>query len=186
MSNIEAHEAVTVVISRQVKPGMETRFEAVSEAMTIAASTFDGYIGALLLKPVTKLDPEYRIVFRFTNEAALDHWTNSPVRQQLISEIDALVAKETREQLTDGIATWFDFQVQDAGKVKAPNKLRMTLVSWLALYPIVTVIFWLFGDFLATLNLPLRTLLVTLVVMFTMSYIAMPRFTKWFHKWIFN
>lgn len=100
--------------------------------------------------------------------------------------MDGLLKSESRQELTVGIATWFDFQSEPAAQSKPPNKLRMTLVSWLALYPIVTVIFWLYGDFLATLNLPVRTFLVTIVVIFTMSYVAMPRFTKWFHKWIFS
>lgn len=179
-------DAVTVVVSRQVKAGMEARFEAVCEALTIAASQFEGHLGALLLKPVTSIDPEYRIVFRFTNQACLDTWNESTIRKELLAKLDDLVLKETREQLTDGIASWFEFAADDCKPTKVPNKLRMTIVSWLALYPIVTLIFWVFGAELATLSLPVRTFVVTVVVMFAMSYIAMPRFTKWFHKWIFD
>jgi len=184
MSHI--NEAVTVVVSRQIKTGMETRFEAICEALTIAAKEFEGHQGSLLLKPVTSIDPEYRIVFRFSNQADLDRWSQSTVRHELLAEMESLVTRESRELLDDGIATWFDFSSADMAPAKAPDKLRMTVVSWLALYPIVTAIFWLFGDFLATLSLPVRTFVVTVVVMFAMSYIAMPRFTKWFKHWLFK
>ena len=61
----------------------------------------------------------------------------------------------------------------------------MTLVSWLALYPAVTAIFFVFGDVLALLPLPLRTLLVTSSVMVLMTYVLMPRMTRWFARWLY-
>ena len=182
----KANEAVTVVVSRQVKMGMETRFEAVCEALTIAANEFEGHQGSLLLKPVTSIDPEYRIVFRFASQTDLDRWSQSTIRQELLAEMESLVTRESREMLDDGIATWFDFSSADMAPAKTPDKLRMTIVSWLALYPIVTAIFLFFDEPLATLSLPVRTFVVTVVVMFAMSYIAMPRFTKWFKGWLFK
>ena len=62
----------------------------------------------------------------------------------------------------------------------------MTIVSWMALYPIVTLIFFLFGEPLAHIPLILRTLLVTAAVMVLMSYVAMPRMTRWFGFWLFS
>ena len=53
----------------------------------------------------------------------------------------------------------------------------MTFVSWLALYPAVTLVFLLFGDLLAQIPLLLRTMAVTIVVMLLMSYVLMPRMT---------
>tara|TARA_R110002094_G_scaffold191559_3_gene165922 strand:+ start:3204 stop:3413 length:210 start_codon:yes stop_codon:yes gene_type:complete len=61
----------------------------------------------------------------------------------------------------------------------------MTIVSWLALYPAVTLVFVLFGDLLAQIPLLLRTMAVTIVVMLLMSYVLMPRMTRWFAFWLF-
>jgi len=61
----------------------------------------------------------------------------------------------------------------------------MTFVSWLALYPAVTLMFVLFGDLLARVPLLLRTMIVTIVVMLLMTYILMPRMTRWFSFWLF-
>jgi hypothetical protein len=61
----------------------------------------------------------------------------------------------------------------------------MTIVSWLALYPAVTLVFVLFGDLLAQVPLLLRTLIVTIVVMIVMSYVLMPKMTRWFAFWLF-
>ncbi|MEQ9545678.1 MAG: hypothetical protein RIK85_06705 [Marinobacter sp.] len=61
----------------------------------------------------------------------------------------------------------------------------MTIVSWLALYPAVTLVFILFGDLLAGVPLLFRTLIVTVVVMLLMTYVLMPRMTRWFSFWLF-
>lgn len=80
--------------------------------------------------------------------------------------------------------TWFTLPGQNP--VQPPPKWKMTLVSWLALYPAVTLVFVLFGDLLAQIPLLVRTLLVTAVVMVLMSYVLMPRMTRWFRFWLFQ
>ena len=45
--------------------------------------------------------------------------------------------------------------------------------------------FLLFGDLLAQIPLLLRTMAVTIVVMLLMSYVLMPRMTRWFAFWLF-
>ncbi|MGB1477240.1 MAG: antibiotic biosynthesis monooxygenase, partial [Marinobacter salsuginis] len=69
--------------------------------------------------------------------------------------------------------------------VTPPPKWKMTIVSWLALYPAVTLVFVIFGDLLAQVPLLLRTMIVTIVVMGLMSYVLMPGMTKWFKFWLF-
>lgn len=178
------NEAVTVVLSRRVIPGREAEFEQLSTAMTEAAIGFPGYLGATMFRPVTHDDPEYRIIFKFASAEHLQHWEQSDARTSRLEDIERLLSSPTQREVTYGIAHWFELPEQP---VKTPpSKYKMTIVSWMALYPIVTAIFWLFGEQLALLPLMLRTLLVTAVVMVLMSYVAMPRMTRWFHRWLFG
>lgn len=177
-------EAVTVVVSRRVKPGAEAEFEALSVTMTQTASGFPGYLGATMLKPTSPLDPEYRIIFRFSNREQLERWNASEPRMELLNKIEPLISEQSRQESLEGIANWFSFP--QTPTAPQPNKLRMTLVSWVALYPTVTVIFVLLADWLEPYPLPLRTLVITGIVMFLMSYVLMPRVTQWFRNWIFN
>jgi hypothetical protein len=64
-------------------------------------------------------------------------------------------------------------------------RFKMTVVSWLALYPAVTLIFWLFGPLLADLPLLIRTFAVTAVVIVAMTYFLMPFMTKTFSFWLY-
>jgi hypothetical protein len=63
--------AVTVLISRQVKPGCETEFEHVMEQIISAATSFKGYLGAQLVRPGEEQgvnDTLYHVVLAFDSE----------------------------------------------------------------------------------------------------------------------
>ncbi|MBW4457186.1 MAG: hypothetical protein KME55_33480 [Nostoc indistinguendum CM1-VF10] len=67
-----------------------------------------------------------------------------------------------------------------------PPRYKMFLLTWLAIYPLITGIYLLFGNFLSALPLLLRTLLLTGVLVYLMTYLVMPHLTKTFHKWLFK
>ncbi|MBA4501348.1 antibiotic biosynthesis monooxygenase [Marinobacterium marinum] len=178
------HEAaVTVVISRRVIKGREQPFEQLSSEMTQRASRYPGYLGADLFRPANANDPEYRIIFKFSNENTLADWQASTDRAEILEQIEPLLISPSEVETISGIVNWFTLPGHNP--VKPPAKAKMTFVSWLALYPTVTLVFFLFGDQLAQIPLLLRTLLVTAVVMIAMSYLLMPRFTRWFAFWLF-
>ena len=68
-------------------------------------------------------------------------------------------------------------------KVKPP-KYKLFLLTWLAIYPLITVILFLFGKYLSLLPFPLRTLLLTGVLVYLMTYWVMPNLTKLFQGWL--
>jgi antibiotic biosynthesis monooxygenase (ABM) superfamily enzyme len=174
---------VTVVISRRVVKGQEAEFERLSSQMTERAARYPGYLGASMFRPASSDDPEYRIIFKFSNDTTLSAWQQSSERAEILEQIEPLLIAPSQVETTSGIINWFTLPGHNP--VKPPPKYKMTFVSWLALYPTVTIIFLLFGDLLAQVPLLLRTLLITAVVMVAMSYLLMPRFTRWFAFWLF-
>jgi antibiotic biosynthesis monooxygenase (ABM) superfamily enzyme len=174
---------VTVVISRRVVKGQEAEFERLSSQMTERAARYPGYLGASMFRPASSDDPEYRIIFKFNDETTLSVWQQSSERAEILEQIEPLLVAPSQVETTSGIINWFTLPGHNP--VKPPPKYKMTFVSWLALYPTVTIIFLLFGDLLAQVPLLLRTMLITAVVMVAMSYLLMPRFTRWFAFWLF-
>ncbi|MGD9860833.1 MAG: antibiotic biosynthesis monooxygenase [Marinobacterium sp.] len=174
---------VTVVISRRVVKGQEAEFERLSSQMTERAARYPGYLGASMFRPASSDDPEYRIIFKFNDETTLSVWQQSSERAEILEQIEPLLVAPSQVETTSGIINWFTLPGHNP--VKPPPKYKMTFVSWLALYPTVTLIFFLFGEWLAHIPLLLRTLIVTAVVMVAMSYLLMPRFTRWFAFWLF-
>lgn len=179
----ESIAPLTVVVSRRVRKGQEVEFEHLSNQMTERAIHFPGYLGATMFRPSSPADPEYRIVFRFRDRETLSHWEKSEERAVLLQKIESLLLQPSEREVISGLVSWFTLPGQNP--VKPPPKWKMTAISWLALYPAVTLVFILFGDMLAQLPLLLRTMLVTIVVMLLMSYVLMPRMTRWFAFWLF-
>jgi uncharacterized protein len=68
--------------------------------------------------------------------------------------------------------------------MKQPNKFKMSFLVWCAIYPTVTFIFWLLGDFLANLHPFVRTLVATLILVPLMVFVFLPFIMKRFGKWL--
>jgi antibiotic biosynthesis monooxygenase (ABM) superfamily enzyme len=61
---------------------------------------------------------------------------------------------------------------------------KRTFLTWLAIYPVITILFWLFGNLLMKIPLAIRTLILTLVLVPLLSYIILPFYHKVFDKWL--
>ena len=66
-----------------------------------------------------------------------------------------------------------------------PPRLKMALASWTGIYPQITTVFWLFGRWLVEFPLPLRTLVLTGVLVPTMAYAVMPQVTWLLRRWLY-
>ncbi|MEM7592298.1 MAG: hypothetical protein AAF383_12390 [Cyanobacteria bacterium P01_A01_bin.83] len=63
-------------------------------------------------------------------------------------------------------------------------RYKLFLLTWLAIYPLITIILHYFGRYLNLLPLPLRTLLLTGVLVYLMTYWVMPVLVRLFHNWL--
>lgn len=69
--------------------------------------------------------------------------------------------------------------------MKPPKRWKMAIVIWIAIYPLITTVFAVFGKQLVTINpLPLRTLLITMVLVPIMVFILIPALQKLLGKWL--
>ena len=60
------------------------------------------------------------------------------------------------------------------------KKLKTTFIVWIAIYPAITLLLFLFGEYLNHLPVLLRTLVLTLVLVPLMVYFLIPFWTKVF------
>jgi antibiotic biosynthesis monooxygenase (ABM) superfamily enzyme len=173
---------VTAVASRRVKRGREREFEEWFSGILAAANEFPGYLGSEVLRPSDSEDDEYRIVFRFDRASNLHAWEDSEERRRLLREAEPLIHEEKVHVLT-GLETWFTLPSK-AGE-PPPPRYKMALVSWRAVFPLITTILLLFGPLLSQLPMLLRTLVLTGVMVTLMTYVVMPRLTRLFSSWLY-
>jgi antibiotic biosynthesis monooxygenase (ABM) superfamily enzyme len=66
----------------------------------------------------------------------------------------------------------------NASAAPAPSVHRRALITWFAVYPVITLVLGLLGPRIATLPLLLRTLILTGIVVPVAAYVLVPALTK--------
>ncbi|CAA9452234.1 MAG: hypothetical protein AVDCRST_MAG02-956 [uncultured Rubrobacteraceae bacterium] len=172
----------TGVASRRVEPGREGEFEDWISGILGEVREFPGYLGTEILRPSSAEDDEYRILYRFDHASNLERWEKSDERRRWLDRAEPLVREQTVRRLT-GLETWFTLPSR-AGE-PAPPRYKMAVVTWIAVFPLATVLFMLLQPLLGGAPTVLRTLAFTLVMVTTMTYVVMPRMTRLFSFWLY-
>ena len=179
----DADPPVTVSITRRVRPGRETDFERSLEDILPTASRFPGQMGVNVFRPSAAGENEYVVIFKFDHVSNLQRWEESEERHRWHERIEPLVEGEPRRRVVTGLETWFTLPGQTT--ITPPPRHKMALVTWLAVYPLITAIFLFGGPLLLQLPLPLRTLLMTVVMVPAMTYVIMPGMARLFRRWLY-
>ncbi|HET7478466.1 MAG TPA: antibiotic biosynthesis monooxygenase [Rubrobacteraceae bacterium] len=174
---------VTAVASRRVKPGREQEFEEWVSGILGAASEYPGYLGSNIIRPSDSDDDEFQIVFKFDHVSNLKKWERSEERHLWLRKSRDLLLEQEKVRILTGLETWFTLPAK-AGE-PSPPRYKMAIVTWLAVFPTVLVIFTIFGPLLNLLPMALRTLVFTLTMVSLMTYVIMPRMTRLFSFWLY-
>lgn len=176
---------VTVVISRRVKPGCKKAFEKFISGITASAMTFEGHLGTNVFRPSSRTDNEYRIIFKFDRASNLQVWEESECRRQWLARAESLRLEPARIRVITGLETWFT--LPSPKQVTPPPRYKMATVTLLTLFPLIQLAQLTLVPLLELTPLPLllRSLIITAILVWLMTYVAMPRMTKLFSKWLY-
>jgi len=174
---------VTVVISRRVKPGCEAKFEAFLAGVTTTCGQFPGYLGSSIFRPASADDPEYRVAFKFDRLSNLRRWESSEERQTWFAQAAELTDRPPDIQVLTGLETWFT--LPGKATIVPPVRYKMALVTWMAVFPLITVISIVLRQQLSLLPTILRVMVVTAIAVPIMTYFLMPKMTLLFAKWLY-
>ncbi|GAC1524246.1 MAG: antibiotic biosynthesis monooxygenase [Chloroflexota bacterium] len=173
---------VTVSITATVKPGRERDFEEWLQGIGGAASAFAGHQGLNVLRPSGD-SHAYVYIFRFDSYAHLKDWEESQERRQWVERLPDLTQMEPKRQMITGLEYWFT--LPNAPGYPAPPRYKMMLLTLLVIYPLSTVLPPVLRPIISPLPLLLRGLVITILLVFSMTYIIMPRVTRLFALWLF-
>ena len=70
--------------------------------------------------------------------------------------------------------------------MKQPPRWKFAVMVWIAIYPAITCVSLLLGPYIKDLPIPLRTLILTLILVQLMVFILMPNLQKVMAKWLFK
>jgi antibiotic biosynthesis monooxygenase (ABM) superfamily enzyme len=173
-------KAIGVVATRRVPVANVEAFETALRDLKQVAAEQPGMVACDVLRGAARGgEREYFVVYRFTDEARLRDWESSPERRTLVARIDALSTGGRRHELT-GLEAWFDLP---PGQLPPP-RYRMAFVTWLGIWPLVSLALWLVAPYLVVLPFVLRTGALSALLVLTMTYLVMPQLAKLADPWL--
>ena len=147
--------------------------------MQQAGARHPGRISGEVLRGATGPESrEYHIVYRFTDATALMAWETSPERLAILARLRPLMIDVERQPLT-GLEAWFD-----VGGSRPPSRARMALVTWIGIWPIVSLALWQLVPRLDALPFLARTAVATALVVTIMTWAVMPVLAALFDPWL--
>ena len=176
-----SNENVFRIVRRRAKPCCAPAYEALVMAMFEDAKRFPGYLAAEMIPPEAP-GGEYQIVQRFATAADLERWNNSSERAGWMEKLSHVAEGDPEYRLLHGLDAWFG---PAAVPVHTPPKRwRLTLVSWLGIFPTVSLLLAFVAPYLDFLPFLPRVAVITALVAVLMSYVIMPRLTRWMAWWL--
>ena len=182
MASSTQQEPVTVIVRRHVKEGRQDQYEALVQKLTEDARTVPGYLGTNIYRPAG-MSREYTSVFRFDSLENLQVFEGSELRKTFLAEVAPHVEADAIWEKMTGLEFWFS--PPPGTKVPQPSPFRMAILLIVVVYLLVLSIGWLVGQVLVDWPYPLRLLVTITVEVFLMTYILMPRLTRWLARWIY-
>lgn len=174
---------VTVDVLQRVKPGCEAAFEKVLTDLIVAARSFEGHLGVNVFRSGDRPHPEYRVVFKFNHISNLQQWESSAIRQQLLKRVSHLTIDSGQTSVITGLETWFTLPTQPG--LPPPPRYKMLVITWATIFVLINLMNRLVVPLLHFLPSLLATLIVTGLMVSLMTYIVMPRVTKFFAGWLY-
>jgi uncharacterized protein len=176
------HEPITVLFTWEVTPGREDDFEGWLRDINSEAARFPGHQGVTWLRPEGE-GHRFYAVLRFSDEPSLRNWTSSPERAAQVKRVEGIAVEAEPRLSTTGLETWFSLPRR---VVRPPARWKMTVVSFIAVYPCVVLFQLLAGPRLETWPLPLRALILPLMLSPLLTYAIMPFLSRVLRNFLYT
>lgn len=167
---------LTRIVRRRAKPGHEAAYEALVHEMFEKMRTIPGFQRGELIPPVAAGDP-YQVISHWDSENAIQRWDNCRQHREVLERMKPVAEDEPDYRVLTGLEAFFPLPVVPA--TMHPPRVRMAFVTWLGIFPTAAFYLWFVAPLLGNWPFLLRTALVTLLIVYTMSYCVAPWLTKW-------
>lgn len=175
------NEPVTVVFRRTAKPGKEKAYEAWNKKLIRLSRQQPGHLDTTV---VTEAGRRYITLQHFSSRQDLDAWLESSVRQGHLAELAELVEDAPEPQASTGMETWF--RLPGHSSSRHIPRWKMVIVTFTVIYAFVMAFNMWLAPYVGGLPTALRSALVPAVAVPLMTYIIMPRLTRWLRRWLYS
>lgn len=171
--------AVTAVMSQRIRADAEDDFRRIYAQLSSEMSSFEGFLRSDLLEPVPGVQDEHVIVFSFASKQDLDRWLDSDERQRLVDDLMPLVEGDRTLSVVGGFAGWFP-----TSGAPQPVRWKQAVVVLIALYPTTLTLGLLQRWLLPDAHWALALFASNVLGIAILTWILMPRLTRWLSSWL--
>jgi antibiotic biosynthesis monooxygenase (ABM) superfamily enzyme len=171
----DPHAPVTVVVRRRIRPDAHEAFDAWMDGIIGVASTFQGHIGANIIRPSSPAsDQDHVLIFSFDSPKTLAAW---------LKKAEPLIQGEISVQKVSGLEYWF--QLPGSAARSPPPRWKMAVVTIVALYPLIRFLSPQLAKVFSFLPEALVPLASLAVMVSLMTWAVMPTLTRLLARWLF-
>lgn len=183
----QGNQGASVVITHRVLAAKQAEYEVWLNEIGPVCKASEGLLDLHVVRPIKGITDTYTIILRYDTEQHLKQWMTSNARKQLIAKTESMRVGSDDFYIRSGLDFWF---APEGAKAKIPVRWKQFLITWSAIYPMVTFIPLVLIPLLRQSGLPanhyIDTLILTAILVFMMVYVVMPRYTKWVRNWLFK
>jgi antibiotic biosynthesis monooxygenase (ABM) superfamily enzyme len=176
-------DPASATISQRIEPACEQAYEALLVGIHEEAKKFGGFLRREVIKSTVGSHLQYTHVIHFDDEANLRRWEHSPERHAWLSRMSSMAVHTTPLQVLTGLETWFTLSPEKP--LVPPPRYKMAMVTWLAIFPLITLLSYATAPISGELPIVVRVLVTTTLVVPLMTYVVMPRMTRLFRRWLY-
>ena len=172
-------EPVTAVVSFRVNDGHEQELRDHVTRLEDKIAAFSGFLRLQYHEPVPGLQDDAAVVLSFVTRADLDRWLDSEERRRFLDTTEQHLASRRTMNVVGGFGGWFDHP--EAPPVRTWKQAVVVLV---ALFPTSLALGELRRAALPDLDTISATLFANVLGVAVLSWILMPRLTRWLSSWL--
>ena len=176
-----APEPVTVVFSQRIAPHNEAEFVELHDDVVGRLRKFEGFLGSDLLQPVKGVQDEHVIVASFASRADLDRWLESDSRREWLVRTDQLVEGDRTVNVVGGFGGWFPARPDQP---EGPKRWKQSIAVFIALFPTSLIITLGRVEAAPNMNVVLSVFIGNVLGILALTYVLMPRVTRWLGSWL--
>jgi antibiotic biosynthesis monooxygenase (ABM) superfamily enzyme len=171
---------IHVAITRRVKPGCETEFQAALREFFQASFAYGGVLGATMIVPPPGSDSrEFGILRTFANDKDRDDFYASSIFKQWEKMCEPLTETNSwTHRPLHGLEAWF------RSAHAPPPRWKMAVATFLGVFPVATVLGLALGPIIKSWHFLLSNAVFNLCVVALLTWVVMPLVTRGLRNWL--
>jgi antibiotic biosynthesis monooxygenase (ABM) superfamily enzyme len=174
---------VTVVFTRRVTPGREDEYRRWLRGFQEASRSWPGFQGVTTHRS-GKREGEFISIARFASAEALHAWEESQLYKEWLARLPAdTVLGDASIRRAEGVEFWF---TPPNTAAEAPSQHKMALVIFILVVALTTVFTAILKALFPGSPQYIRIILNAIFQVTLLTYVIMPRVTKWLAWWLYS